>query len=148
MSTANEVRELGIDAYLARQQDKSLLRMMTCGSVDDGKSTLIGRMLAGTNEAPGDVIHNTAGRAQKVYRGMASPEAQQEWRGKYSSNEGVSRTVPLKGAVAGVLFEIDKGVRSGLSYSGVRSITELQTKASFIVQTSAGLLESSTHIDQ
>lgn len=45
MSTANEVRELGIDAYLARQQDKSLLRMMTCGSVDDGKSTLIGRLL-------------------------------------------------------------------------------------------------------
>jgi sulfate adenylyltransferase subunit 1 len=45
MSTANEVRELGIDAYLARQQDKSLLRMMTCGSVDDGKLTLIGRLL-------------------------------------------------------------------------------------------------------
>ncbi|CAM4060757.1 sulfate adenylyltransferase subunit CysN [Pseudoalteromonas byunsanensis] len=45
MSTANEVKELGIEAYLARQQDKSLLRMMTCGSVDDGKSTLIGRLL-------------------------------------------------------------------------------------------------------
>ena len=45
MSTANEVRELGIENYLARQQDKSLLRMMTCGSVDDGKSTLIGRLL-------------------------------------------------------------------------------------------------------
>ncbi|KZN68153.1 sulfate adenylyltransferase subunit CysN [Pseudoalteromonas luteoviolacea] len=45
MSTANEVRELGIEAYLSRQQGKSLLRMMTCGSVDDGKSTLIGRLL-------------------------------------------------------------------------------------------------------
>ncbi|WP_440054845.1 sulfate adenylyltransferase subunit CysN [Pseudoalteromonas sp. T1lg65] len=45
MSTANEVRELGIDAYLSRQQGKSLLRLMTCGSVDDGKSTLIGRLL-------------------------------------------------------------------------------------------------------
>jgi sulfate adenylyltransferase subunit 1 len=45
MSTANEVKELGIEAYLARQQSKSLLRMMTCGSVDDGKSTLIGRLL-------------------------------------------------------------------------------------------------------
>ncbi len=45
MSTANEVRELGIEAYLARQQDKSLLRLLTCGSVDDGKSTLIGRLL-------------------------------------------------------------------------------------------------------
>jgi sulfate adenylyltransferase subunit 1 len=43
--TSNEVKEIGIDAYLARQQNKSLLRMLTCGSVDDGKSTLIGRLL-------------------------------------------------------------------------------------------------------
>jgi len=34
-----------IDAYLHRQQHKSLLRFITCGSVDDGKSTLIGRLL-------------------------------------------------------------------------------------------------------
>ena len=34
-----------IEAYLAAQEDKSLLRFITCGSVDDGKSTLIGRLL-------------------------------------------------------------------------------------------------------
>jgi bifunctional enzyme CysN/CysC len=34
-----------IDAYLAQHQNKSLLRFITCGSVDDGKSTLIGRLL-------------------------------------------------------------------------------------------------------
>ena len=34
-----------IDAYLAAHRDKSLLRFITCGSVDDGKSTLIGRLL-------------------------------------------------------------------------------------------------------
>ncbi len=34
-----------IDAYLAQHQQKSLLRFITCGSVDDGKSTLIGRLL-------------------------------------------------------------------------------------------------------
>lgn len=34
-----------IDAYLAQHQEKSLLRFITCGSVDDGKSTLIGRLL-------------------------------------------------------------------------------------------------------
>ena len=34
-----------IDAYLAQHQHKSLLRFITCGSVDDGKSTLIGRLL-------------------------------------------------------------------------------------------------------
>ena len=34
-----------IDAYLEQHQHKSLLRFITCGSVDDGKSTLIGRLL-------------------------------------------------------------------------------------------------------
>jgi len=34
-----------IEAYLARHRDKGLLRFITCGSVDDGKSTLIGRLL-------------------------------------------------------------------------------------------------------
>ena len=34
-----------IDAYLAQHQNKELLRFITCGSVDDGKSTLIGRLL-------------------------------------------------------------------------------------------------------
>ena len=34
-----------IDAYLASHERKSLLRFITCGSVDDGKSTLIGRLL-------------------------------------------------------------------------------------------------------
>ena len=92
-------------------------------------AVMIGSMLAGTNESPGDVIHNMAGGPRKVYRGMASPEAQREWRGRYSSNEGVSRTVALKGPAAGVLFEIDKGLRSGLSYSGCRTIRELQAKS-------------------
>ena len=35
-------------AYLVEQEKKSLLRFLTCGSVDDGKSTLIGRMLHDT----------------------------------------------------------------------------------------------------
>ncbi len=38
-----------INAYLESHQKKSLLRFITCGSVDDGKSTLIGRLLFETN---------------------------------------------------------------------------------------------------
>ena len=77
--------------------------------------------------------------AVKVYRGMASPEAQMQWRGKYSSNEGVSRTVPLD-RICSLVFcmSIDKGIRSGLSYSGARNIKQLQAKSQFIIQTSAG----------
>tara|TARA_Y100001970_G_scaffold262699_1_gene347258 strand:- start:2736 stop:3743 length:1008 start_codon:yes stop_codon:yes gene_type:complete len=110
-------------------------------------AVMVGSMLAGTAEAPGEVISNHGSAPVKVYRGMASPEAQVEWRGKYSSNEGVSRTVPLKGPVTSVLYEIDRGIRSGLSYSGARNIRELQAKSVFIIQTPAGAKESSTHID-
>ena len=37
-----------ISAYMAEQEKKSLLRFLTCGSVDDGKSSLIGRLLYDT----------------------------------------------------------------------------------------------------
>ena len=37
--------ESDIEEYLARHERKELLRFLTCGSVDDGKSTLIGRLL-------------------------------------------------------------------------------------------------------
>ena len=110
-------------------------------------AVMVGRLLAGTSEAPGEVIHNHGKSPVKVYRGMASPEAQMQWRGKYTSNEGVSRTVPLRGSVVGVLYELDKGIRSGLSYSGARNIKQLQAKSQFIIQTPAGAKESSTHID-
>ena len=42
---ADDLLEGGIDAYLRRHENKSMLRFITCGSVDDGKSTLIGRLL-------------------------------------------------------------------------------------------------------
>jgi IMP dehydrogenase len=110
-------------------------------------AVMIGSMLAGTDESPGEIMKSLGTAPMKVYRGMASPEAQIAWRGKYSSNEGVSRAVPLKGPVTAVLYEIDKAIRSGLSYSGARNIRELQAKSEFIIQTSAGAKESSTHID-
>ncbi|WP_406873833.1 sulfate adenylyltransferase subunit CysN [Aminobacter sp. P9b] len=45
VEAAESVRE-----YLAGQEQKSLLRFLTCGSVDDGKSTLIGRLLSDTKQ--------------------------------------------------------------------------------------------------
>jgi bifunctional enzyme CysN/CysC len=41
----DELLAVGIETYLERQEHKSMLRFITCGSVDDGKSTLIGRLL-------------------------------------------------------------------------------------------------------
>jgi IMP dehydrogenase len=106
---------------------------------------MLGSMLAGTDETPGEVLPRPYGPV-KAYRGMASKEAQSDWRGTVSSIEGVAHVVPYRGPVSEVLNEMAVGIRSGLSYSGARSIQELQARARFIRQTGAGAVESSTHI--
>jgi GTPase len=45
MAHQSELINSDIHAYLKSQEEKSMLRFITCGSVDDGKSTLIGRLL-------------------------------------------------------------------------------------------------------
>lgn len=111
-------------------------------------AVMLGSMLAGTDEAPGGVFVNKYGDGldYKVYRGMASRNAQMDWRGKSSSPEGISTTVRYKGPVLDVLQDLIGGIKSGLSYSGSRTLTELHTKAGFVRQTLAGQSESSTHI--
>ena len=73
-------------------------------------------------------------------------EAQVNWRGIYSSYEGVSARVPYRGSVVKILEDLERGIRSGLSYSGARSIAEFQSVAKMLRQTSAGMGESKTHI--
>ena len=128
---------------------------------------MIGSLLSGTDETPGEVyIEHTgsenyiasvtssglaeyvepAGRKYKKYRGMASKEAQVEWRGYQSSEEGVATTVDYKGPVEPILSSLETGIRSGLSYSGALSIRDLQVTATFTKQTYSGVSESSTHI--
>ena len=106
---------------------------------------MLGSLLSGTDETPGDVVKTHEGK-YKSYRGMASKDAQVEWRGKTASLEGIATTVPCKGHVGDVLEELVRGIRSGLSYSGARTITELQAKSRFIRQTNSGQTESGTHI--
>ena len=107
---------------------------------------MLGSLLAGTDESPGDVYTSPKGSKYKVYRGMASREAQIDWRGSVSSLEGISTTIPYKGSVKKIIKELVRGIKSGFSYSGARTIEELHAKARFIEQTSAGQIESSTHI--
>jgi len=106
---------------------------------------MLGSLLAGADETPGDVINTPTGKV-KAYRGMASADAQVDWRGRTASLEGIATTVSCKGPVDDIIGELIRGVRSGLSYTGARSISELQTKARFVRQTPSGQTESSTHI--
>ena len=106
---------------------------------------MLGSLLAGTDEAPGEVVRTAQG-LKKRYRGMASKDAQMDWRGKFSSNEGVSTFVGYKGPVGAILDDLRRGILSGLSYSGCRTISELQATAKWVKQTGSGLFESKTHI--
>ena len=106
---------------------------------------MVGSLLSGTDQAPGKLVKTNDGY-YKQYRGMASRDAQMNWRGKSSSPEGVSSMVPWKGDVNKILQELSGSIKSGLSYSGARTIPELQAKAKFVRQTNASQLESSAHI--
>jgi IMP dehydrogenase len=113
-------------------------------------SVMIGGLLAGTDEAPGDSIL-LEGRRFKVYRGMGSVDAMEAGsKDRYFQTgklvpEGVVSRVPYKGPVSEVLFQLAGGLRSGMGYVGARDIKELREKAKFIQVTNAGLTESHPH---
>ena len=107
---------------------------------------MCGSLLAGTEESPGQVISLPDGSRMKEYRGMASKDAQVDWRNKSSTPEGVASYIPYKGSVTDILADLEGGIRSGLSYTGARTIAQLQHKAEWARQTSAGTVESGTHI--
>ena len=109
-------------------------------------AVMLGSLLAGTDCSPGTVFKTETGELRKTYRGMASAAAQRDWRGRVSSCEGISSSVPYRGKLADVIKELERGIRSGLSYSGARSVRELQAKAQWMQQSNAGATESSAHI--
>jgi len=109
-------------------------------------AVMLGSLLAGTDCSPGTVFKTETGELRKTYRGMASAAAQRDWRGRVSSCEGISSSVPYRGKLADVIKELERGIRSGLSYSGARSVRELQAKAQWLQQSNAGATESSAHI--
>ena len=107
---------------------------------------MCGSLLAGTAESPGQIISMPDGSRVKEYRGMASKDAQMDWRHKSSTPEGVASYIPYKGSVLDILQDLEGGVKSGFSYSGARNLTELRHKVEWSRQTSAGTQESNTHI--
>ena len=125
-------------------------------SLAAGASTvMIGNMLAGTDESPGATVIRED-RRYKIVRGMASLSANIDRRllanGELAIEEwgevvpeGVEATVPYKGAVVDVIFQLVGGLRSGLSYAGACSIEELWQAAEFIRITPSGMQESHSH---
>jgi IMP dehydrogenase len=120
-----------------------------------GSTVMIGSLLAGTEEAPGEVILYE-GRKFKSYRGMGSVEAMEDGsKDRYFQDaeddikklvpEGISGRVPFKGKVAEVLYQLVGGLRAGMGYCGAANIEALQTKTTFVKITTAGAKESHPH---
>jgi IMP dehydrogenase len=116
---------------------------------------MIGSLFAGTEEAPGEVIL-FQGRSFKTYRGMGSIGAMREGsRDRYAQDtiesesklvpEGIEGRVPYKGTLAEMVTQLVGGLRSGMGYTGCRTVAEFQERTRFLRITSAGLKESHVH---
>lgn len=154
MDSAREARryDVPIIADGGLRQAGDVTKAIAAGAA----TVMVGNMLAGTRESPGVVVMRN-GRRFKASRGMASAEATLErrrrekpgWEGESDLTdivpEGVEGLVPYKGDVADVLVQLVGGLRSGMSYLGARTLTELQENAEFVQITSAGLAESRPH---
>jgi IMP dehydrogenase len=126
-------------------------KALACGA----HSVMVGGLFAGTAESPGEQIL-LEGRAYKVYRGMGSlgamqrgsadryfQETRQELRKLVA--EGIEGRVPFKGPLADSVHQILGGLRSGMGYTGVRTVDELRTRTRFVRVSFAGLKESHPH---
>jgi IMP dehydrogenase len=117
-------------------------------------SVMIGSLLGGTDEAPGEMIIYE-GRKFKSYRGMGSLEAMEDGsKDRYFQDaeddikklvpEGISGRVPFKGLVSEVLYQLVGGLKAGMGYCGAKNIEKLK-QAKFVKITSAGVTESHPH---
>jgi IMP dehydrogenase len=113
---------------------------------------MIGSLLAGTEESPGETILYQ-GRTFKSYRGMGSlgamPQGSADRYAQDSSGklvpEGIEGRVPYKGMLSELVYQLVGGLRAGMGYCGCGTIAELREKAKFVRVTSAGLRESHVH---
>jgi len=103
-------------------------------------AVMVGRLLAGTTESPGEVDNN-----YKIFRGMASREAQEAGRGVVSGVEGISTRVPFVGSVNNIINDLSAGLRSALSYTGVERLVDFHSESMYNRVTGNSLNETKPH---
>ena len=130
---------------------------MTKALVAGADTVMVGSLLAGTDESPGEIVYRGNYR-YKVTRGMASAMARRDQLARVSTlgvearediddyvPEGVEAIVPYKGSAVSVVRQLIGGLRSGLSYCGAGNLDELRNNGEFIRITEVGLRESKPH---
>lgn len=117
-------------------------------------TVMAGGLFAGTEESPGETTFFD-GRKVKNYRGMGSIDAMKDGsKDRYFQDaedeiaklvpEGIVGSVPYKGHLSEVVYQLVGGIKAGMGYCGASTIEELQT-ASFVKITNAGMKESHPH---
>jgi IMP dehydrogenase len=132
------------------KQSGDIVKALAAGA----DSCMLGSMLAGTEESPGEAFL-LEGRRFKVIRGMGSLSAMEEGSAdRYFQEstdrrklvpEGIEGRVPYKGPVADTLYQLVGGLRSGMGYCGVADVDQLKNDTGFVKITSGGLRESHPH---
>jgi IMP dehydrogenase len=107
-------------------------------------SVILGSLIAGTKEAPGQIIEKSGGALYKRYRGAASLETKSIHGQVVRNVEGESTVVPFKGGVKFVVEGLLDGVRSALSYAGANMLSEFSPEA--VIVTNAGVREAQPHL--
>jgi len=116
------------------------------------ETVMIGSLLAGTSETPGEVIeeveyYSSNPKKYKKYRGMASNDAMIGWKGRgyHAAPEGESKLVECKGPVENIIKTLLSGIRSGMTYQGAKNIEELRNLATFIIVSNNSVIENQPH---
>ena len=109
---------------------------------------MLGSIIAGTKETPGD-IHKVGEwpneKLYKKYRGSASLDSKSD-RGEYDNVEGNSKIIPYKGKVKRIISDIRDGLSSAFSYVGASDVLDFQSKCEFVQVTQAGVIEAKPHL--
>jgi IMP dehydrogenase len=117
-----------------------------------GHAVMLGSLLAGTSESPGET-EIFQGRRFKVYRGMGSVAAMEKGsKDRYFQEdnkkfvpEGIEGRTPYKGPLSETIYQLVGGIRSGMGYCGTGNLQELRENTQFVRMTGAGLKESHPH---
>lgn len=118
-------------------------------------AVMVGSLLAGTDEAPGDVFLYQ-GRSYKYYRGMGSigamarGSADRYFQAEVSDQlklvpEGVEGRVPYKGPACPIIHQLVGGLRASMGYTGNATIEQMRNNCEFVRISNAGLRESHVH---
>ncbi|NHE56958.1 IMP dehydrogenase [Cyclobacterium plantarum] len=153
METARVLKDRGVPVIAdgGIRYSGDIVKALAAGA----SSVMIGSILAGTEEAPGEIII-FEGRKFKSYRGMGSIEAMESGsKDRYFQDaednikklvpEGIVGRVAFKGLVSEVLYQLIGGLQAGMGYCGTATIEDLKENGKFVKVTAAGVRESHPH---